>query len=324
MPSPLLEARKLRKTYPAPASAFAMLSSRSHECAPDSVPAVDDVSLELAAGETLAIVGESGSGKTTLARMLLRLIEPDSGELLVDGRDFLAAHGAELRALRRGMQMVFQDPFGSLDPRMRVGAIVGEPLEIHEPQLGRAARRARVVEILRAAGLGEDALARYPHEFSGGQRQRIGIARALVLRPRLVVADEPVSALDVSVGAQILELLQNLQRDFALTYLLISHSLPVVAQLATRIAVMQAGRIVETGPAAQILTAPAHPYTQSLIAAIPVLPRRRVSAAHALACEGFVFAKSKPSQAKACATLAPHFGNARPVLIDSINDGISL
>jgi ABC-type glutathione transport system ATPase component len=236
------------------------------------VTAVDNVSLELAAGETLAIVGESGSGKTTLARMLLRLIEPDSGELLVEGRDFLAARGAELRALRREMQMVFQDPFASLDPRMRVGAIVAEPLEIHESQLSRAERRSRVVEILRAAGLGEDALARYPHEFSGGQRQRIGIARALVLRPRLVVADEPVSALDVSVGAQILELLQNLQRDFALTYLIISHSLPVVAQLATRIAVMQGGRIVETGPAAQILRAPVDPYTRSLISAVPVLP----------------------------------------------------
>jgi peptide/nickel transport system ATP-binding protein len=238
----------------------------------NGVTAVDDVSLELAAGETLAIVGESGSGKTTLARMLLRLIEPDSGELLVEGRDFLAARGAELRLLRREMQMVFQDPFASLDPRMHVGAIVSEPLEIHEPRLSRSERRARVVEILRAVGLGEDALARYPHEFSGGQRQRIGIARALVPRPRLVVADEPVSALDVSVGAQILELLQNLQRDFALTYLLISHSLPVVAQLATRIAVMQRGKIVETGRAAQILTAPAHPYTQSLIAAIPALP----------------------------------------------------
>jgi ABC-type microcin C transport system duplicated ATPase subunit YejF len=265
MPALLLEARNLRKTFSAPAGAFAMGTSQSDGGARAGVPAVDDVSLELAAGETLAIVGESGSGKTTLARMLLRLIEPDSGELLVEGRDFLAARGAELRALRREMQMVFQDPFASLDPRMRVGAIVGEPLEIHEPQLGRAERRSRVVEMLRAAGLGEDALARYPHEFSGGQRQ-------LVLRPRLVVADEPVSALDVSVGAQILELLQNLQRDFALTYLLISHSLPVVAQLATRIAVMRAGRIVETGPAAQILSAPAHPYTQSLIAAIPVLP----------------------------------------------------
>ncbi len=273
MPTPLLEARNLRKTYSSPASGlFAMGISRANLEARNRVAAVDNVSLELAAGETLAIVGESGSGKTTLARMLLRLIEPDSGELLIEGRDFLAARGAELRALRREMQMVFQDPFASLDPRMRVGAIVAEPLEIHEPQLARAERRSRVVEILSACGLGEDSLARYPHEFSGGQRQRIGIARALILRPRLVVADEPVSALDVSVGAQILELLQNLQRDFALTYLLISHSLPVVAQLATRIAVMQAGRIVETGPAAQILSAPAHPYTQSLIAAIPVLP----------------------------------------------------
>ncbi len=272
MPPPLLEARNLRKTFSAPAGAIALGAARPSSGPRSGVAAVDDVSLELAAGETLAIVGESGSGKTTLARMLLRLIEPDSGELLVDGRDFLAARGAELRVLRREMQMVFQDPFASLDPRMRVGAIVGEPLEIHEPQLSRAERRARVIEILRAAGLAEDALARYPHEFSGGQRQRIGIARALVLRPRLVVADEPVSALDVSVGAQILELLQNLQHDFALTYLLISHSLPVVAQLATRIAVMQAGRIVETGPAAQILSAPKHPYTQSLIAAIPALP----------------------------------------------------
>ncbi|MGD0907541.1 MAG: ABC transporter ATP-binding protein [Candidatus Acidiferrales bacterium] len=246
MPDPLLEARNLRKTF-------------------SGVAAVDGVSLQLAAGETLAIVGESGSGKTTLARMLLRLIEPDSGELLLEGRDFLAARGAELRALWREMQMVFQDPFASLDPRMRVGEIVGEPLEIHEPRMVRSARVARVVETLRAVGLAEDALTRYPHEFSGGQRQRIGIARALVLRPRLVVADEPVSALDVSVGAQILELLQNLQRDYALTYLLISHSLPVVAQLATRIAVMQGGRIVETGAAEQILGAPTHPYTQSLM-----------------------------------------------------------
>jgi ABC-type microcin C transport system duplicated ATPase subunit YejF len=272
MAVPLLEARHLRKTFSAPAGVLAIGSGRTNPAARTGVAAVDDVSLELTAGETLAIVGESGSGKTTLARMLLRLIEPDSGEVLVDGRDFLAAHGAELRALRREMQMVFQDPFASLDPRMRVGAIVGEPLEIHEPRLSRAGRRARVAEVLRAVGLAEDSLGRYPHEFSGGQRQRIGIARALVLRPRLVVADEPVSALDVSVGAQILELLQNLQRDFSLTYLLISHSLPVVAQLATRIAVMQGGRIVETGPAAQILAAPAHPYTQSLVAAIPVSP----------------------------------------------------
>jgi oligopeptide transport system ATP-binding protein len=269
---PLLEARNLRKTFSAPSSALVNGTSRSGGASGNGVAAVDGVSLELTAGETLAIVGESGSGKTTLARMLLRLIEPDSGELLVEGRDFLAARGAELRALRREMQMVFQDPFASLDPRMRVVSIVGEPLEIHEPRLSRAERRSRVIEVLRATGLAEDTLARYPHEFSGGQRQRIGIARALVLRPRLVVADEPVSALDVSVGAQILDLLQKLQSDFSLTYLLISHSLPVVAQLATRIAVMQGGRIVETGAAEQVLCAPAHPYTQSLIAAIPSLP----------------------------------------------------
>src|SRR5215472_13173101 len=271
MPAPLLQARNLRKAFPAPAGALSIDLRRTSGAERTGVAAVDDVSLELAAGETLAIVGESGSGKTTLARMLLRLIAPDSGELLVEGRDVLAARSAELRTLRREMQMVFQDPFASLDPRMRAGTIVSEPLEIHEPQLSRSERRARVVDVLQAVGLAKDSLARYPHEFSGGQRQRIGIARALVLRPRLVVADEPVSALEFSVGAQILELLQNLQRDFSLTYLLISHSLPVVAQLATRIAVMQAGRIVETGPAAQILAAPAHPYTQALLAAIPSL-----------------------------------------------------
>ena len=251
--APILEARNLRKAY-------------------SGVAAVDGVSLELAPGETLAIVGESGSGKTTLARMLLRLIEPDSGELSIEGKNFLAARGAELRILRREMQMVFQDPFGSLDPRMRVGAIVGEPLEIHEPQLSRSTRVARVVETLCAVGLGEDAVARYPHEFSGGQRQRIGIARALILRPELVVADEPVSALDVSVGAQILELLDRLRRELSLTLILISHSLPVVAQLATRVSVMQAGRFVESGTADQVLQSPQHPYTQALIAAVPEIP----------------------------------------------------
>ena len=260
MTAPLLEARDLRKSFPLHAGVGA---SRGHRIA------VDGVSLTLAEGETLAVVGESGCGKTTLARLLLRLLDPDAGEIRFCGRDLLAASGAELRALRREMQIVFQDPFSSLNPRMRVGAIVGEPLKIHEAGLPRTAHHRRVVETLAAVGLGEDALARYPHEFSGGQRQRIGIARALVLRPKLVVADEPVSALDVSVGAQILELLQNLQREFSLTYLLISHSLPVVAQLATRVAVMHAGRFVELGSTDQVLTRPADPYTQLLLASVP-------------------------------------------------------
>ncbi len=263
----LLEARNLRKGFLARTGVFARAEAGTRR-----IWAVDGVNLELAPGETLAVVGESGCGKTTLARLLLRLIEPDAGEIRYAGHDLLAARGAELRGLRREMQMVFQDPVGSLDPRMRVEAIVGEPLEIHQPHLTRTARRERVLETLEAVGLGAEAMPRYPHEFSGGQRQRIGIARALVLRPRLVVADEPVSALDVSVGAQILELLQTLQQEYALTYLLISHSLPVVAQLASRVAVMQAGKLVEVGPVSQVLGQPVHPYTRVLLAAVPEIP----------------------------------------------------
>lgn len=262
----LLEAWHLRKTYRRAAGAFASESGGAR------FTAVDDVSFSVESGETLAIVGESGCGKTTLARMLLRLIEPDAGQVRFQGRDLLALGGAQLRDQRREMQMIFQDPFASLNPRMRVGEIVREPLVIHEPQLPLRERRERAAATLKRVGLDEDATRRYPHEFSGGQRQRIGIARALVLRPKLVVADEPVSALDVSVGAQVLLLLKELQQEFGLTYVLISHSLPVVAQLATRIAVMRAGRFVEMGLAEQILCRPTHAYTQELLAAVLGLP----------------------------------------------------
>src|SRR5438128_7568485 len=207
------------------------------------VRAVDDVSLDIHAGETLGLVGESGSGKSTLGRLVLRLIEPTSGSIRFEGRDLLAAGHREMRRLRRDMQIIFQGPFGSLDPRMRVEDVISEPLIIHE-RMSPSTRRSRVAELLRAVGLDESALRRFPHEFSGGQRQRIGIARALALRPKFIVADEPVSALDVSVGAQIVNLLARLQRDFGLTYLFISHSMPVVRYLATRIAVMYRGRIL--------------------------------------------------------------------------------
>jgi oligopeptide transport system ATP-binding protein len=267
----LLEVRDLRKSYATAATAI-------HQAEGDppatsaAIVGVDGVSFSLAPGETLGIVGESGCGKTTLARMLLRLVEPDSGEMRFGGQDWRGARGADLRALRRRIQMVFQDPVASLNARMRVGAIVGEPLAIHEAGLTRAERHTRAAQMLEAVGLGREALDRYPHEFSGGQRQRIGIARALILRPELVVADEPVSALDVSVGAQIIELLDRLRRELSLTLILISHSLPVVAQLATRVAVMQTGRFVESGTADQVLQSPQHPYTQALIAAVPEIP----------------------------------------------------
>jgi ABC-type oligopeptide transport system ATPase subunit len=263
----LLTVRELRKTYRRGGGVF----SRESEGA--RFTAVDGISFAVERGETFAVVGESGCGKTTLARMLLRLIESDSGEIRFEGRDLLALRGEELRAQRRQMQMVFQDPFASLNPRMRVSEIVAEPLAIHEPGLSSTGRLERTTAILRRVGMSEDAMQRYPHEFSGGQRQRIGIARALILHPKLIVADEPVSALDVSVGAQVLLLLQELQREFALTYVFISHSLPVVAQVATRIAVMRAGQFVEVGLADQVLHQPKNDYTRELLSAVPELPQ---------------------------------------------------
>lgn len=257
----LLEIRELTKIFSHGESIFGSDSKAQ-------VRAVDGVSLDIQAGETLGLVGESGSGKSTLGRLILRLLEPTSGSILLDGHDLLAAGHAQLQRLRRDMQIIFQDPFGSLDPRMRVEDVIAEPLIIHE-HLTRGARRERVGELLRAVGLDPSAARRFPHEFSGGQRQRIGIARALALRPRFIVADEPVSALDVSVGAQIVNLLAQLQREFGLTYLFISHSMPMVRYLATRIAVMYRGKIVEVGTTEQIIAQPAHAYTRSLLQATP-------------------------------------------------------
>ena len=237
---------------------------------------VDNVSLSIEPGETLGLVGESGSGKTTVARMILGLVAPSSGTVRVDGADVAHASGVEMRRLRRQMQPVFQDPYAALNPRMKVLEIVTEPLAIHrrEPGIpaGRAALRSKAIELLREVGIDESSLLRYPHEFSGGQRQRINIARALALRPRLLILDEPVSALDVSVGAQIVNLLRRLQRDLGLTYLFISHSMPLVRYLSTRIAVLERGRLVETGEAEALCTHPQQAYTRQLINATPELP----------------------------------------------------
>jgi ABC-type oligopeptide transport system ATPase subunit len=280
----LIEVRNLSKIFPHAESPFGGKIRGGKE-----VRAVDDVSLDIHAGETLGLVGESGSGKSTLGRLILRLIEPTSGSVVFDGHELVnittgqhktGGHESgrgETRLLRRNMQIIFQDPFASLDPRFRVEDIVAEPLIIHRDALPRAvgsakdALRTRVTELLRAVGLDESAMRRYPHEFSGGQRQRIGIARALALRPKFIVCDEPVSALDVSVGAQIVNLLKQLQRDFGLTYLFVSHSMPIVRYLSTRIAVMYRGKIVEIGDAVQITERPAHAYTRSLLEATPEL-----------------------------------------------------
>jgi oligopeptide/dipeptide ABC transporter ATP-binding protein len=277
------------------------------------VRAVEGVSFTIAAGETLGLVGESGCGKSTLGRLILRLIEPTAGDVLFEGRSLLGLRGGDLRAVRRSMQIIFQDPYGSLNPRMRVAAIVGEGLAIHH--LGtREERGARVASLLDLVGLSAEAATRYPHEFSGGQRQRIGIARALAVEPRFLVADEAVSALDVSIQAQILNLLQDLKQRLGLTLLFISHDLRVVEHLSDRVAIMYLGKLVEVGSRDEVYGDPRHPYTQMLLAAVPTPDPRRRSRHVAMAGDvpspvsppsGCAFHPRCPHAVEACRRVVP-------------------
>ena len=261
--APLLEVRDLARTYTLPRESLWRPAPR--------VEALRGVSFTLHAGRSLGIVGESGSGKSTLARLVMALDRPTAGSVRFQGRDLSALDTTALREARSGFQMVFQDPYGSLDPRQRVERIVTEPLSALAA-IGAAERQARALQVLESVGLRQSDLHKYPHEFSGGQRQRIAIARALITRPRLIVADEPVSALDVSVQAQVLNLMQDLQQQFGVTYLLISHDLAVVQHLCDEVAVLWQGQIVEQGPPAQLFSAPAHPYTRQLLDAVPRAP----------------------------------------------------
>jgi oligopeptide transport system ATP-binding protein len=260
---PLLEVKNLKVHFPVKRGMF--------QAAHEFVRAVDEVSFGIAPGETLGLVGESGCGKTTLGRAIVRLVEPTAGTVSLEGADITQLEGAALRAQRRKLQMIFQDPYGSLNPRMTVQDIVGEALDIHGLAENKSARQKRIAELLKAVGLDATYAQRYPHEFSGGQRQRIGIARALAVEPKLIVCDEPVSALDVSVQAQIINLLQDLQQQHGIAYLFIAHDLAVVEHISRRVMVMYLGKIVELAEARAIIRAPKHPYTQALISAVPVV-----------------------------------------------------
>ena len=272
MTEPLLRVQNLVKQFPITGGIFGRVVDRVH--------AVDGISFDLAAGETLGVVGESGCGKSTTGRCILRLIEPTSGEVWFEGKSVTKSSKEELRALARDMQIIFQDPYASLNPRMSVAAIIGEALTIHKLTKTPQEYEARIVQLLETVGLNADHMRRYPHEFSGGQRQRIGIARALAVNPKLVVCDEAVSALDVSIQAQVINLLEDLQEQFSLTYIFIAHDLSVVEHISDRVAVMYLGRIVEIAPAQALYTNPLHPYTEALLSAVPIpdpsIKRKRI------------------------------------------------
>jgi len=258
---PLVEVRGLKKYFPITGGVFSRVVGH--------VKAVDGVSFSIQKGETLGLVGESGCGKTTTGRALLRLIEATGGEILFEGRNILKLNREDMRRLRREMQIIFQDPYASLNPRMPVGDIIGEPLEIHGVARGRK-REERVKELLDVVGLSPYHIRRYPHEFSGGQRQRIGVARALALNPQLIICDEPVSALDVSIQSQVINLLEDLQQEFGLTYLFIAHDLSVIKHISDRIGVMYLGKVVELAEEGELFRSPTHPYTEALLSAIPI------------------------------------------------------
>ncbi len=287
--APILEVENLVKHFP-------IKSGIIIDRQVGAVQAVDDVSFTLREGETLGLVGESGCGKSTLCRALLQLIQPTSGSVRFEGRELVGLSGKQLRPLRREMQMVFQDPYASLNPRKRVGEIVGDPIQLNKIASGKELR-TQVQDLLERVGLSAEHFNRYPHEFSGGQRQRIGIARALALRPKLIIADEPVSALDVSIQAQIINLLEDLQQDFNLTYIFVAHDLGVVRHVSDRIAVMYLGKMVEVGDAQDVYANPVHPYTESLLSAVPIPDPRENAARKQTILEGDLPSPANPPPA---------------------------